>query len=172
MHRREGPSAASLLTERAKVGWGRRVDRSIRISADLGYSSRSNVRAIADVGAQPLVPFKSNARGGGCDKPWSRLHAYFTLNREEFLTHYDERSMTESKFSAIKRVLGDSTKAKTYVQAMYELGIEPSFLNGRARAVADEGRRDGDRRPDPLRSRRTFGEPSFEDLLLARATRP
>ena len=69
---------------------------------------------------------------------------YFAMNREEYLTHYHERSNVESAFSMIKRKFGDSLRAKTdtamrnevlakivchnlcvNISAWYELGIDP-----------------------------------------------
>ena len=80
------------------------------VSADMGYLSRKNLRAVVKLGAEPLIPFMSRSRSNPADPPWSRLFAYYTFNREEFMGKYHKRSLSETTFSAIKRVLG----AKSY----------------------------------------------------------
>jgi len=73
---------------------------------------------------------------------------FFSLHREEFLTHYHKRSNIESANSMIKRTLGDSVRSKTdvamknealckilahnircLVQVMFEFGIRPDFCS-------------------------------------------
>src|SRR5436309_1729493 len=116
------------------------------VSADKGYSARSNMEAIVQVGAEPYIAFKSNA-GPYIKSPlWTRMYHYFALHRDEFLTHYHRRSNVESTFSMIKRVFGDSVRSKTpvargnevllkvlchnirvLVHEIHELGILPMF---------------------------------------------
>jgi len=74
------------------------------------------------------------------------MHAYFTLNRDEYLKHYHKRSNVESTFSAVKRKFGDAVRSKTdtamvnevlckflchnlccLIQEQHELGIDPIF---------------------------------------------
>ena len=76
---------------------------------------------------------------------------YFAFNRLEFLGHYHKRSNVESTFSMIKAKFRDHVRSKTdvamtnevlckilchniccLIQAMYELGIEPTFWENRA----------------------------------------
>ena len=114
-------------------------------TADMAYLSEDNLKAIAAIGATPLIPFKRNsvaARPG----IWDRMFHYFSFNREEFLARYHQRSNVESTFSMIKAKFGDSVRSKTdtamrnealakilchniccLISAMYELGIDPSF---------------------------------------------
>src|SRR5205823_5935966 len=82
------------------------------LSADLGYSSRSNLDAIIAAGATPLVPFKRTATpdAGGT---WAKMYHYFQLHREEFERRYHLRSNVESTFSMIKAKFGDSVRSKT-----------------------------------------------------------
>jgi transposase len=115
------------------------------VSADLAYSNVANLQAVVDVGAYPLIPFKSNANAkkGGI---WAKMFHYFSFNREDFLTRYHQRSNIESTFSMIKAKFGDSVRSKTdtamrnealakilchniccLISAMYELGIDPIF---------------------------------------------
>ena len=117
------------------------------VSADKGYASRANMEAISNLGATPFISFKANSRpnGGGT---WDKMFHYFQFMREEFLQHYHKRSNVESTFSMMKRKFGDSLRSKTdvamvnetlckvlchniccLISAMYELGIEPTFLS-------------------------------------------
>ena len=117
------------------------------VSADLAYSSQANLEYVEEeCGAVPYIPFKSNSRGDTRPGVWERMHAYFTLNRDEYLAHYHRRSNVESTFSMIKGKFGDSIRSKTdvamknevlakvlchnlvvLVHEMYELGIDVGF---------------------------------------------
>jgi transposase len=115
------------------------------LCADMAYLSEGNLQAITDIGATPLIPFKSNSKP---NRPgvWNKAYHWFNLHREEFLKRYHQRSNIESAFSAIKRVFGDSVRSKTEVSmrnealckclchnicvlihAMHEFGIELNF---------------------------------------------
>jgi transposase/predicted nucleic acid-binding Zn finger protein len=122
------------------------------VSADKAYSIKSNLHAIQDVGAMPYIPFKSNATGQKdghhkFDGLWSQMWHFYTFNRETFLEHYHKRSNVESTFFMIKSKFGGAVRAKTpiaqvnevlckvlchnicvLIQSMYELGIEPIFM--------------------------------------------
>lgn len=116
------------------------------ISADGAYSARDSIDYIVKQGAEPFIPFKSNAKLGQNTPTWNRLFHFFAMNREEFGAHYHKRSNVESTFSAIKRVFGDSVRSRIFaaqvnevllkvlchnirclVHAIHELGIDPSF---------------------------------------------
>ena len=82
------------------------------VSADLGYSSEGNLKAIDAIGAKPFIPFKSNAthkRGG----LWAQMFYSYHYHREAFLERYHLRSNVESTFSMIKVKFGDSVRSKT-----------------------------------------------------------
>ena len=82
------------------------------VSADLGYSSEDNLKAIDAIGARPLIPFKSNAthvKGG----LWAQMFYAYHYHREAFLERYHLRSNVESTFSMIKAKFGDSVRSKT-----------------------------------------------------------
>jgi transposase len=116
------------------------------VSADMGYLSRENLRAIVEIGAVRTIPFKVNSVADDKDELWTRLLAFYTFNRPQFDAVYHRRSLTESTFSSIKRVLGANVKAKSpegqfaevylnvlchnirvLVQSMHELGVTPQF---------------------------------------------
>jgi transposase len=95
------------------------------VSADLAYSSYSNLECVEAIGGKPFIPFKSNAVAVSkshkpVSKTWTRLYHYFQLNREEFLPHYHRRSNVESTFSMIKRVIGDTLRSKDPVGQINE----------------------------------------------------
>jgi len=83
------------------------------VSADKAYSSFANLEFIADCDAEPFIAFKNNSRGDTGPTTWERMHAHFTLNREDYLRHYHKRSNVESTFSMIKGKFGDSVRSKT-----------------------------------------------------------
>ena len=128
------------------------------MSADKAYSSRENLEAVAGVGGQAYIPFKSNATGrAGGSKLWHKMFLYFQLNQEDFLEHYHKRSNVESTFNMIKAKLGDKLRSKNFlaqknellckliahniivlIHEMYELGIKPDFCTSHV-----EPRKDG-----------------------------
>lgn len=116
------------------------------VSADMGYLSRENFREIVKLGAEPRIPFKVNSVQNDKDELWNRMLAFYTFNRPTFDAHYHKRSLTESTFSAIKRVLGANVKAISFqgqcaevylkclchnirvlAQSIHELGIDAQF---------------------------------------------
>src|SRR6266850_5475991 len=115
------------------------------VSADKGYSSINNHEVIASHGATPYIAFKS-IHSGAAGGLWEKMFHYFAFNRQEFLGHYHKRSNVESTFSMIKAKFRDHVRSRTdvammnevlckilchniccLIQAMYELGIEPTF---------------------------------------------
>jgi transposase len=116
------------------------------VSADKAYLSRNNLRAVEAAGATPFIPFKSNTVEMIEDSIWAKMYHYFMYNREGFFEHYHKRSNIESAYSMIKGKFGDSLRSKSdigqinealckvlchnicvLVQAIHELGIEPTF---------------------------------------------
>ncbi len=115
------------------------------VAADMGYLSRSNLGAIVKLGAEPRIPFKVNSVEND-DELSNRMLAFYTFNRPRFDAEYHRRSLTETTFSSIKRVLGGAVRAKSLegqfaevylkclghnirvlVQSIHELGIAPQF---------------------------------------------
>ena len=115
------------------------------VSADKGYGSLKNYKAIQYHGATPYIAFKSihTGRGGGL---WQRMFHYFNFNRADFDQHYHKRSNVESTFSMIKAKFRDHVRSKTdvamvnevlckilchniccLIQESYELGISTVF---------------------------------------------
>jgi transposase len=119
--------------------------RLTEVSADKGYGSLKNYKAIQYHGATPYIAFKSihTGRGGGL---WSKMYHLYQFNRVEFLSHYHKRSNVESTFSMIKAKFRDHVRSKTdvamvnevlckiichniccLIQESHELGIDTTF---------------------------------------------
>jgi transposase len=115
------------------------------VSADKAYGSLENFEAVAEMGAQAYIAFKSNATGavGGA---FEKAFHYFQFKQGEYMKHYHLRSNVESTFSSVKRVFGHSVRSKNetamtnevlcklvchnlacLVHAQCELGIESEF---------------------------------------------
>lgn len=120
------------------------------VSADKAYLSHANLATVEKIGGQMYVPFKSNSGSTG-SAAWERLWHLYSLNREDFLTHYHRRSNVESTFSAVKRKFGGAVRSKlpaaqlneamlkclchnlsVLVHSIHELGVEPKFWLGAA----------------------------------------
>lgn len=117
------------------------------VSADKGYSSRENIKAVEDVGGQAFIMFRKNANPRRMGSAlWKKMFYYFQLNQEEFMEHYHKRSNVESTFSMIKRKFGSNIRSKNktaqineilykvlchnicvLIQGINELGIEARF---------------------------------------------
>jgi transposase len=107
-HTGDSPMLAPLVTETAENF------NVQRVSADKAYASVFNFNLIESLGAQPVVPFKINARPN--ESPtWNRLFHYFQFQRDEFLARYHRRSNIESTFSAMKRKFSDTIRSKSPV---------------------------------------------------------
>jgi transposase/predicted nucleic acid-binding Zn finger protein len=128
------------------------------VSADKAYTDRRNLWAVQALGGTAYIPFKVNSTGMGdhhhkFDGLWNRMWHFYNFNREAFLEHYHKRSNVETAFSMIKAKFGGSVRAKTptaqvnevlckiichnicvLIQSIYELGLEPTFWAGEAKA--------------------------------------
>jgi transposase len=123
------------------------------VSADKAYSSLDNIEVTFDVGGTPFIPFKSNASEaqGGL---WERMLQFYLLRKDEFMTHYHQRSNAESTFNMIKAKFRDHVRSRTddamknevlakvlchnlccVIQSQYELGIEPVFWSPEKQAA-------------------------------------
>jgi transposase len=141
----DSPMFEPLVTRTAANGF-----KIGEVSADKAYLSHANLATVAKLGGEAFVPFKSNSGSTG-SAAWERLWHLYSLNREDFLRHYHQRSNVESTFSAMKRKFGGSVRSKlpaaqlnevllkclchnlsVLVRSIHELGIEPSFWKGAA----------------------------------------
>jgi transposase len=110
--------------------------------------SQKNLQATIDVGAVPFIPFKSNTQPDRGSDLWSKMFFFYNYKREEFLTHYHNRSNVESVFQMIKSKFGERLRSKhetaqinealtkvlahnlcVVIQSMYELNVTPEFMS-------------------------------------------
>ena len=126
------------------------------VCADKGYSSRDCHEAIEKVSATPYIVFKANATGnvGGL---FGKMFHFYQFNRDEFLSHYHQRSNIESTVMAIKTKFGDAVRSKTepaaknevlakvlchnvccLIQSIHELGINVDFCTTKQRSAQRE----------------------------------
>lgn len=134
----------SALVEKTALDWDIN-----HVTADKAYLSVKNFELVNDRGGMLFVPFKSDSVMGGKDRSevWKTMFCYFHLHREQFMNYYHRRSNVETTFSMIKMKFGHKLRSKTptaqeneilckvlchnlcvIVSAMFELGIQPSFL--------------------------------------------
>jgi transposase len=90
------------------------------VSADKAYLSRRNLRLTRWLGADPLIPFKSNSRPSN-DPLWARLHARFENWPNEFYARYHKRSNIEAAFSMMKRKFGAFVRSKSSTAQVNEV---------------------------------------------------
>lgn len=138
----------ALLDATVRRGFGVEM-----VSADKAYLTRANLMAIEDARAFPLIPFKSNSVPNNAKRDrtegralWQRMYFFYMYRREEFLSHYHQRSNIEATFSMIKAKFGTRIRSKSpvaqvnellckilchnlccLVQSFYELGVEAEF---------------------------------------------
>jgi len=117
------------------------------VAADKAYSSYRNTQFTMSKAAIPYIDFKKHTKmSARTPSAWRRMFHLYSYNQEEFMRHYHKRSNVESVFSAVKRKLGPSVRAKTLpaqinevllkclaynltvlVHAIHELRIDPAF---------------------------------------------
>ena len=104
----ESPYFKPLLDDTAKIFTIREV------SADAGYLSRGNVKAIAKIGAVPYIMGKKNVHVPALTKlsAWSAMLQLWKNHQIFFAEHYHRRSNVEATFSALKRKFGDFCRCK------------------------------------------------------------
>ena len=94
--------------------------RVVEVSADKGYGSVKNYKAVQRHGATPYIAFKS-IHTGRAEGLWKKMYHYFQYRREDFLVHYHKRSNVESTFSMIKAKFRDHVRSKTDVAMVNEV---------------------------------------------------
>lgn len=84
------------------------------VSADKAYLAKYNLAAIADGGAEPYIPFKTNSIGmESRSEHWRKMWCLFQLKAEEFQRSYHRRSNVESAIGSIKARCGGLVRSKT-----------------------------------------------------------
>ncbi len=120
------PHLQPLVIQTANAGFDIK-----EFSADMAYSSRDNIGAIAKLGSMAYIPYRSNATGKPRGKTylWKKMFHYFQYNQEEFMEHYHARSNVESTFGALKAKFNDSLKSKTFTAQKNELLLKVLCFN-------------------------------------------
>lgn len=91
------------------------------VSADKAYIGHSNLEAVAAIGAEAYIPFKSNMRDDPKSPLWTKLFHLYSYRQDEFAPHYHQRSNSESTFSMMKRVFTDTLRSKGMIAQTNEL---------------------------------------------------
>jgi hypothetical protein len=74
-----------------------------------------NLQAAVDNGAMPYIAFKSNTQPDRGSDLWSKMFHYYNFKREEFMTHYHQRSNVETTFQMIKAKFGNTNWTLTRI---------------------------------------------------------
>lgn len=115
-HSNDSPQLSSLVRQTVEQFEVKEV------SCDRAYSSKQNLQLIADEGAIPFIPFKSNVTGKhGGNSAWKKMYHYFMYKHEDFLKHYHKRSNVETVFHMIKTKFKDNLRSKTQTAQVNEL---------------------------------------------------
>jgi len=95
------------------------------VLCDKAYSSKENLKVIDNIGATPIIPFKSNTNPrshfGGTSPLWKKMYYYFMYKHDEFLERYHQRSNVETVFHMIKTKFKDNLRSKSRVAQENEL---------------------------------------------------
>lgn len=103
----DSPNLRPLIKRTAAQGF-----RIENVLADAAYLGKDNIEAIVALGADPVIPFKSNSRP---QHPlMKRLYLRFTAAFEEFHAKARERPIIECSFSMIKRKFSEAVRARDY----------------------------------------------------------
>lgn len=107
-NRHESPYFKSLIDDTAKIFDVKEV------SADAGYLSKDNVKAVSDIGAVPYIMPKKNVNvpSKGRASAWGGMLRLWKNYQMFFAEHYHKRSNVESTFSALKRKFGGFCRCK------------------------------------------------------------
>ena len=95
------------------------------LSADKAYLSKGNFDFADDLGFELYVPFKSNSRRQHPkrkrSRTWERAFDYFHYRNEEFLEHYNKRSISEAVMNMIKAKYGAFVRSRAPVAQYNEV---------------------------------------------------
>lgn len=94
-----------------------------RISADMAYTGHENFNAADSWGATLFTPFHHrHLRPATSDQsPWASAYRMFYDNFNDWFPIYHRRSLSETAFSTIKRLLDETVRSKTPVAQINEL---------------------------------------------------
>ena len=113
----ESPYFKPLLDDTVKIF-------SIKeVSADAGYLSKDNVKAISGIGAAPFIMGKKNVNvpRAGPISAWGGMLRLWKNHQIYFAEHYHKRSNVEATFGALKRKFGDFCRCKKSISQENEI---------------------------------------------------
>jgi len=92
-------------------------------SADAGYLSKKNVKAISQAGALPFIKPKRNVSipSKGLTSPWGNMLRLWKENQDLFSQYYNKRQNVEATFSMIKRKWGGFCRSKNHTSQENEI---------------------------------------------------
>ena len=107
-HAHESPHLKSLLDDTAKIF------NIKEVSADAGYLSKDNVKAISNLGAVPYIMGKKNVYvpNKNTKSDWGMMLRLWKHHQMFFSEQYHKRSNVEATFGALKRKYGDFVRSK------------------------------------------------------------
>lgn len=106
-NKHESPLFKPLLDDTA------RVFNIKEVSADAGYLSKANVKAVSDLGAVPFIMGKKGVHVPKTGKSsWGLMLRLWKQHQMFFAEHYHKRSNVEATFGALKRKFGDFCRCK------------------------------------------------------------
>ncbi len=92
------------------------------VPADKAYLSHDNLALIEKHGGVAFIPMKINSQPGEAGSLWEKVYLYYAFRREEFLTHYHQRSNVESTFAMVQ------AKFKTFVRSKTDTAMKNEVL--------------------------------------------
>lgn len=66
-----------------------------KVSADKAYIGRSNLAAVAAIGAEAFIPFRKGLKDDPKSPLWSKMFHLYNYRVDEFLPYYHKRSNAE-----------------------------------------------------------------------------
>lgn len=92
-------------------------------SADAGYLSRKNVKAVAKAGALPFIKPKKNVAilSKNITSMWGQMLKLWKTNQDLFAQYYNQRQNVEATFSMLKRKFGGFCRSKCQISQKNEI---------------------------------------------------
>jgi transposase len=140
-------TASDIVNLKQLVEGTSRYFKISEVSADAGYPSGENVRAILLAGGIPYIAFRKNNTLDADYKStaWKDLLHLYKRRDPKYMEHYNRRNNVEATFHALKSKFGDRLRSKSFrgqinealckslchnlcvlIHSFYELGIDPT----------------------------------------------
>jgi transposase len=107
--------------------------RVAKAYADTAYDARKNFNVLKEIGAEPAIRLRKNARTRSFGSPLRREEAVLVkkLGYEGWkeLKDYGKRWLVEITFSAFKRVLGETLRSRKFLSQKAEASLKVVLYN-------------------------------------------